>query len=170
MSLESSVNMANQSQNQPLLKQSRGCGSFLCRRQSQNLVRYLGNVPILRPLDLEMCGSVAEIYDNYQKQQALSPVFELKISNYGIRLVSARQEQELVLEFKLSRILCCGVDRKRRRIFAFNYYESGPEGLFSYRTHALQCNTKKEAKDTAMTLRKLFTVKVNLDVKYSSNS
>lgn len=153
---------------QPLIAQSSGCAGILCRRKPKILIQYLGSVRILRPLDFEMCGSVIEIYDDFRKQQKRgfsSPLYELNISSNGINLTPKYQKQGGELAFKLSRIMCCGVDSHNKRIFVFNYSEEteneGREKLF-YRTHAIQCDTKKSAKYVALAIKELFRTKATL--------
>lgn len=161
-------NMTTESFTQPLIAKTFGCAGFLCRQKPKILAQYLGSVCILRPLDFEMCGSVIEIYENFQRRQKLgfsSPVYELSVSLNGINLTPKYQKGD-ELEFKLSNIMCCGVDSHKRKIFVFNYSEekgnaNGREKL-TYRTHALQCDTKKSAKYLALSIKELFRSKVNL--------
>lgn len=161
--------MTNENQNLPLLiKQAGGCvGCLYPRQRSKISVQYLGNVHILRPLDLEMCGSVVEIYDNFRQRSSSIPVHEISTSGNGIFLTPKQQGNGEVLEFKINKIMCCGVDYKNRRILVFNYHESvGSKGRerLSYRTHAIRCDTKKSAKYVAMYIKELFKAKVSLKI------
>ena len=150
--------MDNESPKRPLVKQKIISSGFLNR--SITWAKYLGNVQILRPLDIEMCGSVVEIYDSYQQQRKRGrtfPVFELDLSRQVLSLLPMRQGQGEVMVFHLKRIVCCGVDSKNQRIFVFNYHETsqGRERLY-YRTHAILCDTKEGAKNVAIQIGRVF--------------
>jgi hypothetical protein len=151
-------------QRSPLLQHTVSCSGFSDGQPSpKTLVTYLGSVKILRPLDLEMCGSVVEIYDNSRtkRKRRTLPTFELDFCNEALCLRPENEGQ--TLEFKLNRITCCGVDSKKRKILVLNYHDtSGQHDGLPYRTHALLCNSERTAKITAIRVGEFFKARHKL--------
>ena len=65
-----------------------------------------------------------------------------------------QEETRTILNFK--RIIRCGVDGKRTKILLFNYQHNSRKGRRIYRTHALMCDTKKQAKRLALVVANHF--------------
>lgn len=155
--------MDNIAQKSPLLHPTVfNCNNFNANTRSKQseLVSYLGSVNILRPLDLEMSGSVVEIYENAKKKRKNRslPIFKVDFCNDLLCLnpVSESDDGE-TLEFCMNRITCCGVDSKKRRIFVLNYHDttSAQDGLH-FQTHALLCDSERTAKLMAIRVGEFF--------------
>ncbi|XP_031557767.1 uncharacterized protein LOC116294322 [Actinia tenebrosa] len=168
--------MDNIAQKMPLLQSTvLNCNSFNddanAPSKQRELVSYLGNVKILRPLDLGMSGSVVEIYENSKKKRKSNtlPIFEVDFCNDSLCLIPVDEDEGQAIEFCLKRITCCGVDSKKKRIVVFNYHDttSAQDGLH-FQTHALLCDSEKTAKLLAIRIGEIFKDKQTYQTKVTN--
>ena len=123
-------------------------------------VIYLGSVQILCPVGDGICGSVEEIFQNCgikMKNNSL-PKRTLSVRNGAFHLSEEDDEGQEVTKviYNFRRIIYCGVDGKRPKLFAFNYHHGSDDGRGVYLTHAFKCESRKAAKTLASVVAQHF--------------
>ena len=121
-------------------------------------VYYLGKLQTICPVGEAMCGSVAEIYENAQPNLAAGflPRFTLEVLDEKLLLTSQDEQNGAELFFDFKRIVYCGVDRTKKKIFAFNYHETRGNERWLCRTHAFLCTSRSSAKKLAFAVSGYF--------------
>jgi len=122
-------------------------------------VFYLGSVQVLCPVGEGISGSVEEIYENcrIRLKHNLLPKQSLQVKDDSFELCKVNiEDQGTTTVYKLSRIVYCGVDAKRRKILVFNYHHCEGEDGDVYLTHAFMCENKSAAKNLAFTVAEYF--------------
>ena len=129
-------------------------------------VIYLGKVQTLCPIGEEMSGSVAEIYENAKLNltSGLLPFSTLEVIKERFLLSLQEAQSNSMMYFDFKRIVYCGVDRSRKKIFAFNYHETKGKERFLYFTHAFLCSNRSTAKKLAFAVSEFFNCNIALPV------
>ena len=83
-------------------------------------------------------------------------ILEIKDGSFELKTDGDVQEAPKVI-YSFSKIIYCGVDGQRRKVFVFNYHHGSGDGREVYLTHAFMCETKTVAKKLAMAVAKVFS-------------
>ena len=117
------------------------------------VVQYLGFVEIKLPGLDEICENVDKMYTQAKPFLKSYEKTALRIAKEGIE-IGPKNEDVGKHFFKYRRILYCGVDKKHRRVFSYNYqYGSRAENIH---LHVIICKTKEDAKHLAKLLGEIF--------------
>eukprot|EP00794_Sanderia_malayensis_P003568 gene3568-4072_t len=117
-------------------------------------LQYLGFVEIKSPGLDEICENVDKMYTQAKPFLKNLEKTTLNIVKDGID-IGPKSDADLNSKlYKFRRILYCGVDKKHRRVFSFNYqYGSRAENIH---LHVIVCRTKEDAKNLAKRLGDIF--------------
>ena len=118
-------------------------------------VIHLGTVRILCPFGDGISGAVEEIFENCRQKlkRKQLPERRLQIKEGAFELLSDENEGKVI---RFSRIIYCGVDDRRKKIFVFNYHQADDKGRRTFQTHALLCESKAVAKRLALVVGEYF--------------
>lgn len=138
-------------------------------------VIYLGSVQILCPVGDGICGSVEEIFQNcgIKMKNNLLPKRTLSVKNGAFLLSEVDDEGQEATKviYNFRRIIYCGVDGKRPKLFVFNYHHGSNVGKAVYLTHAFKCESRKAAKKLAFVVAQYFnSVKSDGERVFDKNS
>ena len=132
-------------------------GATPCSENTTFIAQYLGFVEIKSPGLDEICDNVDKMYTQAKPFMKTLEKTSLTIVQDGIEIGPRADETDEEIHsklYKFRRILYCGVDKKHRRLFSFNYqYGSRAENIH---LHVIVCKSKEDSKHLAKKLSDIF--------------